>query len=242
MGKILGAILIGVLVVVAGGAWWLYSSLDSVVAQAIRSYGPDITGVSVKLGGVKIQPTEGRAALHGLELGNPAGFKTERALSVGQISTTLDIASLNKDVVLIKEVVVEQPEVVYEYASGGSNLDVIQRHVDNYVAQKLGTSDKSKGKEKKMIIEHLYIRGAKASVSAEMLKGKSMTVPLPDMHLTDIGKKTNGATAGEVAKQVLGALTQSVSKAVGSLNLGGAVDAVKKGTNSAVDTVKGFFK
>ena len=50
---------------------------------------------------------------------------------------------------------------------------------------------------RKLIIENFYLKDAKANVSAEILQGKAMSVPIADLHLTDIGKKTNGATAGE---------------------------------------------
>jgi hypothetical protein len=244
MGKMLWAILLVVVVVVAGGAWWLYKSLDSVVASAIRSYGPEITGVVVKVDSVKIQPADGAAMVRGLALGNPAGFKTANALVVGQISMKLDVASLTKDLVQVREITILQPEVTYEYASGGSNLDVIQRHVESYIAALPGATEPAKPKsaQKKLIIEHLYIKGARANVSAEVLQGKSMTVPLPDLHLVDIGKKSGGVTPAEAARQVVAAISKNATKAVAPLNLGGAVDAVKSGLSSATEAVKGFFK
>ena len=244
MKKILLGVVVVILLAVGGGTWWLYSSLDSLVASAIREYGPQITGVSVKLSSVKIKPADGSAALRGLVIGNPKGFKTDHALSLGEISMTLDINSLTKDVILIKQISIIKPDVMYEHASGGSNLDVIQRHVEKYVTEKTGGKGdaKDKGPGKKMIIEHVFIKDGKAAVSAEILKGKAMTVPIPDLHLTDIGKKSNGATAGEAAKQVLGAITQSVSRAVSSLNLGVMVDDVKKGASAVGDKVKGLFK
>ena len=45
MKKILLGIAVVVLLGIAGGVWWLYSSIDSMVASAIRKYGPEITGV-----------------------------------------------------------------------------------------------------------------------------------------------------------------------------------------------------
>lgn len=205
---------------IAGGVWWLYNSLDGVVASAIRTYGPEITGVSVQLESVKILPTDGTAALRGLEVGNPPGFHTARALSMGEISMELNVASLTKDLVHVKRLWIEQPEITYEYASGGSNLDVILRHVQAYIAENAGAHDatKNNAEEPKLVIDHLYIKGARAQVSADVLQGKTLSVPVPDLHLTDIGKKAKGVSPAEATRQVLSALIQSVGKAVAPLH------------------------
>jgi hypothetical protein len=233
-----------VALLIGGVAWWLFSSLDHLLASAIRSYGPEITKVSVKLDSVKIRPAEGLAAIHGLELGNPAGFATQRALSVGRIRMALDVSTITQDVVRIKEITIEQPEITYEHASGGSNLDVIQRNVEAYVADKTGGKKQTpaNGQEKKVIIDHLYIKGASAKVTAAMLNGKVVTLPVPDLHLSDIGKKSGGATVGEASRQVFTAITNSVTKGVSSLKLGGVVDGVKNGVSAVGDKVKGLFK
>lgn len=229
---------------VAGGVWWLYSSLDGVVAAAIRSYGPEITGVSVQLESVKISPTDGTAAVRGLEIGNPQGFHTARALSMGEVSMELDVASLTKDLVHVKRLWIEKPEITYAYAPNGSNLDMILRHVQAYIAENAGAPEAGKGKagEKKLVIDHLYIKGAHAQVSAEVLQGKTLRVPVPDLHLTDIGKKTKGVSPAEATRQVLGALIQSVGKAVAPLHLEGVAGRVKKVGLSAADAIQGLFK
>jgi len=240
--KILLGIAIVLLLAIGGGVWWVYSSLDSLVASAIRTYAPEILGVSVKLSGVTIKPADGSASLRGLVIGNPRGFTTAHALSLGEVAMTLDINSLTKDVILIKQISVIKPDVIYEHASGGSNLDAIQRNVDGYVAAHGGGKgeSKDKGPGKKFIIENFYLKDGKAEVSAEILKGKTVSVPIPDLHLTDIGKKSNGATAGEAAKQIIGAITQSVTKASSSV-LSGAVEGVKKGAEAATGKLKGLL-
>ncbi len=77
--------------------------------------------------------------------------------------------------------------------------------MDAYTAQ---GKDKSKGAEspkesrkegKKLIVERLNIRNGKVKVSATELEGKTASAALPDIRLTDIGKKSGGATAGELA-------------------------------------------
>ena len=251
MKKILLGIAILLLLGVGGGAWWLYSERDTLIADAIRTYGPPILGVTVKLGGVKTDVANQSAELHGLVIGNPAGFATAHALSLGAVSLKLDIASLTRDVILIREIAVTKPEITYEYKSGGSNLDVIQRHVEKFVVEKTaafggGKDEKKdaadKGPAKKFVIENFYVREAKAEVSADILKGKTMAVSIPDIHLTEIGKKSNGATAGEAVRQIISAVTASVTKAA-SAAFGGSLDDIKKkGVEAVGGALKGLFK
>ncbi len=250
MKKILLGLLVVIVLAVGGGAWWLFSERDTLIADAIRTYGPQILGVPVKLGGVKTDVANQSAELHGLVIGNPAGFTTPQALSLGAVGLKLDIASLTKDVILIKEISVVKPDITYEYKSGGSNLDVIQRHVEKFVADKTAEfgggkdekkEDKPKEPGKKLIIDNFYLKDAKANVSAEILAGKVISVPVADLHLTDIGKKSNGATAGEATRQIISAVTSSVTKASSSL-LTGSVEGIKKGAEAVGGALKGLFK
>jgi hypothetical protein len=242
MKRILAGVLVVVALAVSVGGWWLYHSLDSLVATAIRSYGPRITGVPVKLAQVKIDPADGAATFEGLELANPAGFRTPSAVTLGQVSVKLDVASITKDVVRIQEVTLLQPEVTYEYASAGSNLDVIERNVKQFAAEQGGSKsgaspETDKGKEKKLVIDHLYIKGARVNVSASFADGKAITMPLPDIHLKDIGKKNGGASPAEVTQQVINAVSKEAAQA--GTNVKNAVGGAAEG---AVGTVKGLFK
>ena len=193
---------------------------------------------------LKIAPTDGSAVLRGLLVGNPRGFSTDRALSVGEISVALDISSLTRDVVLIKRISILGPEITYEYAAGGSNLDVIQRNIDRYVAEHLGANDKTggKGAGKKLIIEALFIRGGKINASATALNGKAMTVEFPTIQMHNIGTKSNGATTGEVVQQVMAAVSHNATRAVSHLNLGAAADTLKQGAGAVGDKLKGLLK
>jgi hypothetical protein len=61
---------------------------------------------------------------------------------------------------------------------------------------------------------------------------------VPYIHLTDIGKKSNGATAGEATRQIISAVTASVTKASSSA-LSGSLDEVKK---KGAGALKGLFR
>jgi len=241
--KVLVGTAIVVILVLVGVVWWFSHSLDSLVASAIRTFGPEITGVSIRLDHVTIEALDGRAALHGLVVGNPPGFSTDHALSLGEISMTLDLGSLTKDVIVVKQISIVKPDVTYELGPGGSNLDAIQRHVDRYVTQRGGTNERTeRNGGKKLVIEDLYIKNATAHVSTAVMQRSGMSVPVPDLHLRDIGKRSGGATGGEVVKQVLGALTHGVTRAMASRGLGGTIDTLKKGAGSAADTLKGLLR
>jgi uncharacterized protein involved in outer membrane biogenesis len=244
MKKLLLGLAAFVLLVITGALWWVYSSLDAQIASAIRHYGPEITGVPTSLSSAKIDPIDGRAALYGLVIGNPEGFKTKHALSLGEISMTLDIGSLTTDVIRIKELTLIKPEVTYEYASDGSNLDVLQRNIDRYLSQQRGHRKKAEasGPGKKLVIEHLYIKSAQANVSAKALQGDTISLPLPDLHLKDIGKKSNGATAGEAARQVISTITQQVTQSAAALSVSTAGKTIQKGVEAATQTIENLFK
>ncbi len=224
--------------------WWLCNSLDAQVISAIRRYGPEITGVPISLSGAHISLVDGRAGLRGLIVGNPDGFRTRHALSFGEISIKLDMGSLTTDVIRIKEITLVTPEVTYEYASAGSNLERLQRNIERYVSQQHGEGKTSQGSAsgKKLIIEHFYIRNGTVRVSAEILDGGAVSMALPDLHLQDIGEKSNGTTTGEAMRQILSPIVQQTGTSVASLGVGTASKVIQKSVGTAADTFKRLFK
>jgi hypothetical protein len=234
-----GGVVLGILILVAIGLYFLLSSLDSIVKAAVEKSGSDMTQATVRLNDVEIEMTSGKGALRGLTVGNPPGFKSERALSLGEIALQLDVGSVTKDPVVIKEISIAAPEVTYEFSLKESNFDALKQNVDAYGAQGKGKAAKKKTDEagKKLVIEHLYIRNGKVNVSVTELQGKTASTSLPDIHLTDIGKKTGGATAAEVAEQVLAAIGQGAARAAATTDIGGLLDKPKGGAAGVAGTL-----
>jgi hypothetical protein len=111
---------IAVLIIVVGGAvFFLVSSLDSLIVAGVEKYGSEITKAQVRLKEAKISITSGEGALRGLSVGNTSGFKTEFALRIGEVSVSLDTATITQSPVVIKKIVVASPEVIYELGKGG---------------------------------------------------------------------------------------------------------------------------
>ncbi len=207
------------LVLIVIGIYLLFSNLNSIVKAAVEKIGSDVTQAQVKLKDVNIELTSGKGALRGLTVGNPSGFKSDRALSLGEISLQVDVGSVTKDTVLIKEIVIAAPEVTYEIGTQGSNIDALKRNIGAYTGKGKQEKSSAESKEggKKLVVEHLYIRKGKVNVVAAALQQeKTATAALPDIHLTNIGKASGGATAAELAEQVLTAIGQGAAKAAAS--------------------------
>jgi hypothetical protein len=232
-------------VLIAGGVYWAYNSLDVIVKVALEHYGPDVTGVTVKVGEVRLSPRDGRGSVKGVEIGNPPGFSAPRAARLGEVSVALDPATIRAPVVLVHEIVIEAPLITYERTKGSTNLDAIQKNIEGYVKRAEAAS--SGGRERtalektvhhKFVIERLAIRGAKVTMTTQGLKGQGVTFDLPDIELTDIGKRNDGVTASEVANVVANALLQRISQKVLT-----NIDLLRKGgVEGAVDALKGLFK
>ncbi len=229
-----GGLVGGLIVVIAIVLFFVVSSLDSIIKAAVEKYGSEVTQVEVRLDKVKVSITSGEGTLRGLTVGNPEGFKTDRAFSLGEISVALDVGTATQNPVVIKEIVISAPEVTYELRSGGSNIDVILRNVNAYAGTGKGKAKEkapSKGDDqegRKLIIQHLYVKKGKVNVSATILKGEKLSAALPDIHLKDIGKQKGGADPSEVVEKVVRAISQSAGKAVGALNLDKMVGSAKE--------------
>ena len=184
-----------------GGAWWLFASLDGLVKQAIERWGPEITGFTVKVDSVRIEVAEGRGTIRVLVVGCPKGLEAPQALKLGEMRLTLDPASVTKDVVVVRELLLVALDATYDRGQGSDNLAVIQKNVDAWVAKHGG--GKSEGPGKKFVIEHLRVQNGKAHFGT--------TLSMPSLHLRGISEKLGGASAGEVVKQVWGSMLRNVT-------------------------------
>jgi len=237
-----------VVVVVLIVALWVFLTffLDSTVRAAVEKVLPQITGTTVQCESVRLSIFSGRGTVKGLVIGNPPGFKTQHAFYVGTATVELDLWSLLTNRIIIEEIYVDAPEIIYEFGiTGGSNIGKIQENVDKFA----GPKEEKPGR--KIQINHLLVKNGKVGVASKDLQGRGVVVPLPEIERRDIGKESGGASVGAVTKQVFGTLTDAIGRAADAAQKGIGVigDTLKglggagaKGVSDAVDKVKGIFK
>jgi len=239
MKKLLIAV-VALLLVVAGGLFFVWSSLDGIVKTAIETYGSEATKTEITVADVKLKLEEGSAMIGGLNVANPKGFTDKHIFRLGAISTKIDTATVTKNPVVIDELIISSPEVFYEIDhAGASNVDALKRNLG--ASSSAAASDKqASGEEVKVIIRRLVVEGGKASLRIAALGGQEKSVTLPRILLTDIGKKSGGATGMEVAQILSSAMLKNVQGAVAGAGmqqyLGKSADMLKQG---GMDTLGG---
>lgn len=236
---------------IAGGLYWTYRSLDHLVASAIRTYGSDITGVPVKVGSVRIDLGDGSATLRDLSIGNPSGFKGRHALALHEISMSIDLDSINSPVIVIKKFTLTNLDVDYEITRDGNNFDVIKGNINRYLAQfgnskanakndKNANIDKKESGNQKFILRKVDITGGKVAATSSFRPDKPINANLPEIHLRNIGRASNGATPGEISKEIFGIIAKRSAGAVAKASAGNALKQLSAGESGGV--LKGLFR
>jgi len=239
-----------VLLVVAVGLSIYF--LGSIVKKGVETVGPQITGTEIKLDSATLSLLSGSGKLKGLLVGNPQGFKSPSAIKVGSVSVGVAPGSVLSGKVHVKEVRVEAPEITFEGGLKGNNLGKL---LDNVQAATGGSektaTPENKAASRKLQVDDFVITGGRINLSVDLsvLGGKSATVPLPEIHLTNLGSGPDGITAGDLTAKVLKELLQAAipaaEKAVADLGKGATgvlKDAGKGATEKAAKSIGDLFK
>jgi hypothetical protein len=209
--------------------------LGNVIKTGMETVGPKITQTTLKVDSVSVSLLGGSAGVKGLVLGNPEGYQSAQAIRVGTAAVSVVPSSLLTDKIVIRSVEVRGAEITFEgNPFGANNLKKIMDSV-NAMAGAPATNSPATGAaqkpSKKLEVDDFLITGAKVHVSLLTgLTAREMTLPLPDIHLTNLGQDNGGITPAELTREVLGQVTTATIKAVGDAvsDLGkGAADAAK---------------
>ena len=171
----LGVIVLAVLIV--GVVIGVGLFLGSIVKKGMETVGPKITQVSIKVDAVNLSLLNGSAKVTGLVVGNPEGYKTPQAISVGSAAVGVNPLTVFSDKIVVRSVRVEAPEITFEGGLGGNNLSKIMENV-NAIAKSGGpastnTTARAGNKPgRKIEVDDFLITGATVHVSLTGIGGK----------------------------------------------------------------------
>lgn len=233
--------LLGVIATVAIGFFFL----GPIVTKTVNTVGPRVTGTKVELDAAKVSPLTGGATLAGLFVGNPEGWTTDKAFYLGEVRASVKPASLIGDHVVVNEVYIDAPEFVYEQRLlGGSNIDALLKQIEKNTGggatpPTTTEPDGDVKKPMKFAVKSFRIQNAKMTLIAA---GRSITVPLPPLTITDLGVAEGGITADQVASRVLKQVLQQMARAAAGVltDVGaGALKGGKEGAKEAFNKLLG---
>ena len=240
--RLLKRILLGSLIALVSLLVLTYLSLGYIVRNAVETVVPKITGTPVKMESFSFSILTGKVKIRNFVIGNPKGFNTEYAFSLGSLSFDINMDTLFSKKIVIDEIRIDGTQIIYELGLNTSNLTEIKSNIDKFVKRDKQKEVKEEplkkaGEGKKIQINNFYFNGASVSLSAVLLQGQKTTMPMPDIHLKDIGKGEKGASIGEVTDEIFTAVYASIGKVAGS-----GTEAMKWIGNESWDKVKGIFK
>jgi uncharacterized protein involved in outer membrane biogenesis len=242
-------ILGSLLALVVIGAFVASFFLGSIVTKGVNRFAPGITGTKVTLDSASISPLSGSGTLNGLFVGNPEGWKSDKAFSFGKVHVSVVPSSLLGDHIIVNDVRIDGPEFVYETKIISSNIKDLLKNIENNIA---GTSGKpadqpatKDGKPLKFEVKNFRLENAKVTLG---VGPTAITVPMPPLVLTDLGTKKGGITPDQLVNKVMANILTNITKAVANsaLNIGSAsgaaaTDAAANAAKSAGTGLKKLF-
>ncbi len=254
---IFGAVLITIGIVAAV----ILANLNDIAKTATVKVLTYVLQVDVKLEKFEISLLGGSCTLEGLVIGNPEGFKTKESFSMDRIDVSVNIKSFRTNEPVIKIISIKNPKITLEQGFKKSNLSQLIKNASRFETGKETKAESApKESEKKIRIDKILLSGAKVSLSAPVLQGQALTIPLPSIEINDIGGNNTPVSIGKgieiflsrvltetlkAGKDIIpGDLTKEIQNAVS-----GAVDTIKKGSSDikegvedAAKGIKGIFK
>lgn len=211
--------------------------LGSIVKAGVSTFAPKLTQTTVELSGARISPLTGSGTLSGLAVGNPKGWSDRNAFYLGKIHVEVQPFSIFGNHIVIEEIMIDQPEFVYETKIVSSNIKDLLNNIEAFTNNgRAEAKPVTEGGEPiKFIVKKFRLTNGTAKLGAGPA---AIPVPLPTISLDDLGVKENGITpdqlAGAVMKSVLGDIVSATGKA--ALKAGGTIGA--GAANTAGDAVK----
>ncbi len=235
LGVLAGLGLIGVLV--------MAFFLGNIVTAGVNRFAPQITQTNVTLGSAAISPFSGQGTLNNLVVSNPKGWSDAKLCSIGKIHIDVEPFSVLHDHIVVNELVIEQPEFLYETKVIASNVSDLIKNIDQATG---GGKDSTQATAKngqpiKIVVKKLVVQNGRVTLG---LGPTAFAVPLPPITLTDLGTAENGITPGGLALAVMRAVTPNIVAASMSAlgKAGGTTGAAAiEGAKQIGEGIKGLF-
>ncbi len=224
--KILGIGLTALAIIIGAFFFLVANNAGALVEVAIEESGPQYLGVTVDVEEIDLSFSDGIAEVRGVVVGNPVGFEGPYSVKVDRTLVELDSEGISGEVIRIKRIAVDGADVAVIANGLDTNLQAI---ADRAARSDSGAPDRGPiagenvvGEDIRVVVERLDFTNASASLKSNLLA--ETTISIPDVHLTNVGESSNGATMAEVAAQLLQPIVSAVARELATSK---GVDAIR---------------
>jgi hypothetical protein len=221
------ALLAGLLALIAAAAalWVVRSSLDGRVKTSLERIGSEMTLAPVRVAGVDLDLSGGKGTIRGITVGNPEGFPDGTAISLREISLSLELGSLRKSPIVVHEIVVGEPRVnVVMLADGRMNIEALRRNVEFFEARQRAAQEReeeptrasqveTETPETRLRVGEFRISDGAIGLDASALGRVPEELALGSVALRDMGG-ARGVTPEQLGRRVADALIARTARAV----------------------------
>ena len=181
---------------------------ENLIKTGIETAGTKALNVGVKIEDLNLSILKGTVSIKGLQVRNPEGYNHQNMLVLTRGRVRTKLGSLLSDTVHIREVRLEDVNVVLEQKGLTNNIQQILKNMPSKEQKQPSSS------AKKLQIDMLELTNIKVQAKLLPLPGKKDTVNLNlgDIKMTNLGGD-NKLTAVMLTKQIILKITQAITKA-----------------------------
>lgn len=244
------------LVAVLGGlTYWFFENLDDFIKSYMVEYGSKMTKTDVEVDSVKTDISKGEILINRIGIENPKGFSNNEAFEVKKVKININKETLNQDVIEIPLVLINNPEIIYEYNGKKTNFNVLKDNIQNYqknvnnsssgkkisqvTENKKTKENNDKKSSKTFFIKELKIVDLEIKARVSSIKKDFLNKKIPLIVIKNIGSETKGASPEFILESVILKIDDNLETVFDFKSL---KTDIRNNVNKIIDKLKGVKK
>ena len=241
--------------VLGGLTYWFFENLDDFIKSYMVEYGSKMTKTDVEVASVKTDISKGEILINRIGIENPKGFSNNEAFEVKKVKININKETWNQDVIEIPLVLINNPEIIYEYNGKKTNFNVLKDNIQNYQKNEINLSNEKKSskitekkqtkenKDKKpaktFFIKELKIVDLEIKARVSSVKKDFLNKKIPLIVIKNIGSNTKGASPEFILESVILKIDENLETVFDFKSL---KTEIRKNVNKIINKLKGDQK
>jgi hypothetical protein len=241
--------------VIGGLTYWFFENLDDFIKSYMVEYGSKMTKTDVEVDSVKTDISKGEILIKRVGIENPKGFSNNEAFEVKKVKIYINKETLNQDVIEIPLVLINNPEIIYEYNGKKTNFNVLKDNIQNYqknvnnsssgkkisqVTENIKTKENNDKKSSKtFFIKELKIVDLEIKARVSSIKKDFLNKKIPLIVIKNIGSETKGASPEFILESVILKIDDNLETVFDFKSL---KTDIRNNLNKIIDKLKGVQK